>query len=195
MSQRADFDRCSEVLDRLDAWIDGDLDEPEAAGIAAHVDRCHPCQTAKREAEELISALRSLPEFEIPDRVLQSVHDRATPGLVSRLGEALRGSILRPVPALAAVATVILAIAVLSPWRSLTTPEYTDHEITRAAEETRLALALVGSVARRGEASIADKVLRDGVAAETVRGINRSLQIIGGAAAAAADMPATPLPH
>jgi hypothetical protein len=195
MSQRVDLDRCSEVLDRLDAWIDGDLDATEADGIATHVDCCNSCQIAKREAEELISALRSLPEFEIPERMLQSVRGRAAQGFVSRLGEALRGSILRPMPALAAAATVVLAFVVLFPWRSPTVPEYADHEITRAAEETKLALAYVGGVARRAEIRVTERVLEEGVAAQTVRGISRSMKIIGGAATAAADMPATPLPH
>jgi anti-sigma factor RsiW len=195
MSQRADLDRCSEVLDRLDAWIDGDIDTSEADAIAAHVDCCQSCQTAKRDAEELIIALRSLPEFDIPDRVVRSARNRATPSLVSRAGEAWRGSIFRPMPALAAVATVVLLVVVFSPWRGPTTPQLVDHEITRATEETKLALALVGSVTRKAELSVAESILEDGVAAQTVRGINRSLQIIGGAATAAAGVPATPLPH
>jgi hypothetical protein len=98
---------------------------------------------------------------------------------------------------LAAAAAVVLVVVVFGPWQSPSSSDYGESEIARAAEETRLAIALVGSVARRGEASLADKVLRDGVAIETVRGINRSLQIIGEAAAsaAAADVPATPLTH
>jgi anti-sigma factor RsiW len=195
MSQHADLDRCSDVLDRLEAWVDGDLDVAEAAEVTEHVGRCHSCRAAKREAEELVGALRSLPEYEIPDRVLRGVRARTASRPLSRLQDALRGSLFRPVPALAAAAAVVLMVVVLLPWRSPSTPEIAELEITRATEETKLALALVGSVARRGEARIAGKILGEGVAAETVRGINRSLQIIGGAVAAKADLPATPLPH
>jgi hypothetical protein len=195
MSQRADLENCSEVRDRIEAWLDGDLDALEAANLAAHVDLCPSCQIAKREAEELISALRSLPEYGIPERVIQGVRDRTVRGPFFRLQEALQGVVLRPVPALAAVAAIVLMVVVLAPWRIPSSSQYTDHEITRAAKETKLALALVGSAARRAEASLADKVLREGVAAETVRGIDRSLKIIGGAASAAADLPATPRPH
>jgi anti-sigma factor RsiW len=195
MSQRADLDRCSAVLGRLDVWIDGDLDTTEAAQIAAHVESCPSCQAARRDAEELITALRSLPEFEIPERVVQSARDRAALGLVSRVREAWRGSNFRPMPVLAAVATVVLLVVVFSPWRGPSAPHLVDQEITRATEETKMALALVGSVTRKAELSIAESILEDGVAAQTVRGINRSLQIIGGAATAAAAVPATPRPH
>jgi anti-sigma factor RsiW len=195
MSQHADVDRCSEVLDRLDAWIEGDLDTSEAAEFAAHVDCCRSCQIAKGDAEELISALRSLPEFDIPERVVQAARDRATTGLANRLGEAWRGSIIRPMPALAAVATIVLLVVVLSPWPGPTTQQPVDYEIRRATEETKLALALVENVARRAQLSVAESILENGVAAQTVRGINRSLQIIGGAATAATAVPATPQPH
>lgn len=194
MSQRAELERCRAVLDRIEAWIDGDLDGRDVEWITAHVGECSSCRTAKREAEEMVSALRSLPDFEIPEQLIQRVRDRARPGPASRFVEVLRRPMLSPLPALATAAAVALVVAVLSPWRGPNPPQFPDHEVVRAAEETRLAVALVGSVVRRGELSVTDRILKDSSAVHTVRGVHRSLQIIGGAAAAAADLPATPLP-
>ena len=34
---------CSEVLDQVYAYLDGELDEDRCADIRQHLDECHPC--------------------------------------------------------------------------------------------------------------------------------------------------------
>jgi anti-sigma factor RsiW len=179
MSQRADFERCAEVLERLDAWIDGDLDKAESTAVEAHVDHCESCRAELRLAETVVAELRALPDFDIPEKVLKAVGKASRPTLAEKLRTFLENSILRPVPALAAVAAVVLMVLVLSPWRRPAEPQYTDQEVARAAAETRLALAYVGSIAQRAELRVKERVLDDGAAAQTVRGFQRSLQVIG----------------
>ena len=195
MSQRAENQRCHDTLERIEAWIDGDLDPIEAVAVESHVERCASCQAARREAQEVVSELRSLPEFPVPERVLQTVVEEARPNVWDRLADALGGSIFRPLPALAALAAFVFAIFFVAPWRGTDGPEYSKQEVDRVAAETKLALAYVGSVARRVEMRVKERVLDDGVTGETVRGVNRSLKFIGEAAAAPAGLPATPLPH
>jgi anti-sigma factor RsiW len=195
MSQRADFERCAEVLERLDAWIDGDLDKAESTAVEAHVDHCESCRAELRLAETVVAELRALPDFDIPEKVLKAVGKASRPTLAEKLRTFLENSILRPVPALAAVAAVVLMVLVLSPWRRPAEPQYTDQEVARAAAETRLALAYVGSIAQRAELRVKERVLDDGAAAQTVRGFQRSLQVIGEAGVAAANLPATPGPQ
>jgi anti-sigma factor RsiW len=192
MSQCADFECCVDVLERLDAWIDGDLDAAEAAAVEAHIDHCESCQAEQQLAEAVVAELRSMPDFDIPKSVMQTVRERTRPTLVERFQVFLEDFRIRPVPALAAAAAVALMIFVVSPWRRPTEPQYTDQEIARAVAETRLALAYVGSVARRAELRVKERVLNKGVAAQTVRGVRRSLQVIGEAGAATADPLATP---
>ena len=194
MLQRVDDQRCSDILDRLDAWIDGDLGESEAALVEAHIDRCASCRAERLVAEELAIELRSLPDYQVPDRVLRAVRTRVRPALWERLKRFLDGSMQRPVTAVAVLAVVVLVVMV-SPWRDRSAPQYTDQEIARATEETKLALAYVGSITRRAELRVKEKIFDDGVAAQTVSGLRQSLKIIGGAAAATADTPATPLPQ
>ena len=195
MSQRADLDNCESILIRLDALIDGDLDDAEAAAVKAHLDQCESCQAEQQLAEAVVAELRALPEFDIPERVLQTVRRKTHPALAERIRTFLEDSMLRPVPAVAALATVVLMVLVLSPWSGPTDPQYTDQEVARAAAETRLALAYVGSIAQRAELRVKERVFDEGAAAETVRGVRHSLQIIGEAGAAAADLPATPRPQ
>jgi anti-sigma factor RsiW len=195
MSQRADRGRCAEILELLDAWADGDLDEVEAAAVRAHVDECRSCHEELKLAETVVAELRALPEFDVPDGVLRTVRNTIGPTAANRFRMFFKGSTFRPVPVLAAVATVVLMVLVLSPWRRPSVPQYTDQEIERAAAETRLALAYVGSIAQRAELRVKERVLDEGTTARTVRGVRRSLQLIGEAGAAAADLPATPRPQ
>jgi anti-sigma factor RsiW len=195
MSQHAESDRCAHVLDLLEAWIDGDLDDAEAAAVKAHVEQCESCRGEQNLAETVVAELRALPEFDVPEKVLQTVQKKTQPALVKRPGVFFESFKSRPVPALAAVAAVVLMVLVLSPWRRPTEPQYTDQEVARAAAETRLALAYVGSIAQRAELRVKERVFDEGAAAQTVRGVRRSLQVIGEAGAAAADLPATPRPH
>lgn len=194
MLQRVDDQRCSDILDRLDAWIDGDLGESEAALVEAHIDRCASCRAERQVAEELAIELRSLPDYQVPERVLRAVRTRVRPTLWERLKRLLDGSMQRPVTAVTILAVVVLVVMV-SPWRDRSAPQYTDQEIARATEETKLALAYVGSITRRAEIRVKEKIFDDGVAAQTVSGVRQTLKIIGGAAAATADTPATPLPQ
>jgi anti-sigma factor RsiW len=195
MSQHADPEHCAEVLECLDAWIDGDLSDAEAAAVTAHVDQCEPCQAELQLAETVAAELRGLPEFDLPERVLQMVRGRTRPTPAERLGAFFGDSVPRPVPAIAAVATVVVMVLVLSPWRGPNEPQYTDQEVARAAAETRLALAYVGSIAQRAELRVKARVLDEGVAAQTVRGVRRSLRIIGGVGTEESDLPTTPRPQ
>ncbi len=195
MLQHVDGQGCSDILDRLDAWIDGDLGESEAALVEAHIDRCASCRAARQVAEEVAVELRSLPDFKVPERVLRAVRTRVRPTLWERLKTFLDGSMQRPVTAVTILAVVVLVVVAVSPWRDRSVPRYTDQEIARATEETKLALAYVGSITRRAELRVKEKIFDDGVAAQTVSGVRRSLRIIGGVAAATADTPATPLPN
>jgi hypothetical protein len=195
MLQRVDGQGCTDILNRLDAWIDGDLGESEAALVEAHIDRCASCRAARQVAEEMVVELRSLPDFKVPERVLRAVRTRVRPTLWEKLKDILDGSMQRPVTAGAVLAVVVLVVVTVSPWRDRSALQYTDQEIERATEETKLALAYVGSITRRAELRVKKKIFDDGVAAQTVSGVRRSLKIIGGAAAATADLPATPLPN
>ncbi len=187
--------QCADVLERLDAWIDGDLDDAEAAAVKAHVDQCESCQAEQQLAETVVAELRALPEFDVPERVLQTVRKKTLSTFAERLRAFFDDLVSRPVPALAAAAAVVLIFLVLSPWSRPTEPQYTDQEVARAAAETRLALAYVGSIAQRAELRVKERVLDQGAAAQTVRGVRRSLHVIGEAGAATADLPATPRPQ
>ena len=177
---------CADVLDRLDAWIDGDLDPAEAGVLEAHVEGCAACDEERRLADEIRAELRGLPELDPPDRVIKAVRDETAP----TIGERARGLLdtiwARPVPAMAVVAAIVLFMLAVVPWRqSETPPRYTAEEVERAAEETKLALAYVGGIARYAERQARHKVLSDDVVSGTLREISRSIEWTGAAVSSA----------
>jgi len=184
MSRCVESFSCAEVHDRLDAWIDGDLDTAEADAFETHVEHCAVCDMERRLAEEIRTELSGFPEFDPPDRVLSAVRGATAPSVGERARGLMDGLIMRPAPAIAALALVAVLLVAVLPMRRSGIPQYTDKEVARAAEETKLALAYVSSATRRAESEVRRKIFEDGAVAATVRGISRSLEWTGSAAVA-----------
>jgi anti-sigma factor RsiW len=195
MPQRAEARPCEWVLERLEAWVDGDLNEAGHASVMTHVESCESCQRERFLAEEVAAELRALPEFELPDAVVRAVDRRTRPGVVESLFTSLNGVCRRPFPVMTALAAVVAMIVILSPWPNNSSgPEYSEQEITRAAHEVRLAFAYVGAITKRAEVRVTERVLDHDVAAKTVRGVRKSLQFIGEVGSGLPEPPATPQP-
>lgn len=71
---------CSEVLDRLSDYLDGDLPAPERAQVEEHLRGCDGCARFGGELRATVSALRT--------HLLGAI--AAPPGVQERLREALR---------------------------------------------------------------------------------------------------------
>jgi anti-sigma factor (TIGR02949 family) len=75
---------CGEVLDRLSAYIDGELSVDECARIEAHLRGCEVCERFGGEFQATVRALREhlLRPARLPDsvreRVRAALHDEGT---------------------------------------------------------------------------------------------------------------------
>jgi len=173
---------CADVLDRFEAWIDGELEPADAAKLDSHVAGCAACRDEHRFALEIRSQLQAMPVFDPPARVVNAVHDAATPTMGERLNEFLNAVMRRPAPAVAAVAVIaVLVLAVVPLLRTPTTPRYSAEEVERATEETKLALAYVGGIARHAERQARQKVMSEAAVSGTLREISRSIEWTGAA--------------
>lgn len=76
-------ERCAEER-LLSAWLDDELDGPERAGVAAHLDECSACAAELEGLRVVRSQLRSLPERRVPAGVFDdaiAVGQRARTGV------------------------------------------------------------------------------------------------------------------
>jgi len=186
MSRCVERFSCAEVHDRLDAWIDGDLETAEADAVETHVEHCAACDTERRLAEEIWTELSELPELDPPDRVMEVVRGETAPTIGERARGLLDAIFARPAPAVAAIAAIaVLMLAIVPLRQSETPPRYSVEEVERAAEETKLALAYVGGIARYAERQARQKVLSDDAVSGTLREIARSIEWTGAAVSSA----------
>ncbi|MCB1054676.1 MAG: zf-HC2 domain-containing protein [Acidobacteria bacterium] len=64
---------CDEADERLEAYLDGDLSEFEAARLKRHLSTCTACAAELAWAERVQHGLRALPEHTCPPQVLEDV--------------------------------------------------------------------------------------------------------------------------
>jgi anti-sigma factor (TIGR02949 family) len=183
---------CVDVLGRLEAWIDGELEASDAAGMKVHISGCSSCREEYQMAEAIRAELRGMPEIEPPQRVLSAVREKARPAAQEKPGGVLGRVTRRPVPAAIAIAAAAILLVVVVPRGDRSEAQYTDLEIRRAAAETRIALAYVGDAARRAEREVRKKVLENRDFPATVRGVSRTLSWAGETGAAQPEVSPSP---
>jgi len=67
------------VVDRLSAFLDGDLPAAEAAAVRAHVEECAACARAANEMAAIVQAARSLDRPEPPVSLWPAIEGRLGP--------------------------------------------------------------------------------------------------------------------
>ena len=194
---------CDEIQERLEAFVDGELEAGTAAAIEAHLAGCEACAAEHSLTEAVRRELRALPELDAPPAVLGRV--------LSEAGrDRFRPAETRPTrsgrPAWAAwaaaafTAVVLGAAMLLGPSRQPSPPDVgpapdasladamsadamspdavaADPEaVARATEEARFALAYVARISRRTGLKLRDD-LHDHVTIPTVRSLSRSLLV------------------
>ncbi len=167
---------CNQVVDLLEAWIDGDLGDDEAAEMRRHVGGCPGCQAEYQSAEQVRAALRRLPSFEAPAPLLDAVRSRST-GCAGSPPLTRWGSprVARAVAGVAAIAVVVLLVGLILPQRLVSTARPTSAEVERVTAETRLALAYLSDVARRAESRAKARVVEDRAVFATIAKVSNSL--------------------
>lgn len=177
MLQFADRMRCPDVDEWLEGLVDGDLDPELAARVEAHIECCGRCRAERRLAEEVRAALRGLPAFDAPPSVAAAVEAAVADGAAAREPVLARVR-TRWVLAAATVAAAAALVLTVGPQPRPRQPSPTSAEARRAADDTRLALAVLAGVTRRAEDRVRGRVL-EGAVGTAVKGVSRSLRWVG----------------
>lgn len=173
---------CDEVLDNLEAFLDGDLEAAEAARIRTHLEGCSSCAAELTLAERIQRELRSLPQLDCPPEVLERVQ-RAGGKVVpfvrpERSGQPLRRPSL-PLRLVAAAALVALTLGggLIFLRFQEQNQQPSAAEIARAEREARFALAYFGKVSRRASLDLRDQVIEKRLLLPATRSVARSLSL------------------
>ncbi len=178
---------CTDLLERLEAHVDGDLAAAEVAEVEAHLEDCPACTAEYRLAAVVRRELRALPELAAPPAILSEITrevERARfrgPRRMARRGVRPVPGHRRPVWASLAAALFAAVVVAASLWRGpLTLPgELTATAdpavVARATEEARYALAYLTRVNRRAGLKLRDDLFVDRLARPSADSLSRSL--------------------
>ncbi len=190
---------CDEILERLEAFVDGELDASERATIEAHLAGCEACAAEHALTEAVRTELRALPELDAPPAVIGQVLSDVGEDRFRRIGSTPSRPAWTALAAAALAAAVLGAAMLLGPSRQPETDEAapmattavadattidrtvadrtaTDPEaVARATEEARYALAYLAQVSRRTGLKLRDDLLIDRVTVPAARGLSRAL--------------------
>jgi putative zinc finger protein len=113
---------CEDLHAELSAWIDGEVNADDRAGIAAHLQSCPACSDYVRALQDTSSLVRTLPTPRAPASVTQAAmgHARAMKPQAAAPSPRWRLSLAWPIPALGVglvglAAAIALAVFVVRP--------------------------------------------------------------------------------
>ncbi|MEE8526844.1 MAG: zf-HC2 domain-containing protein [Thermoanaerobaculia bacterium] len=171
---------CQQILERLEAYVDGDFDGVSAAAVAAHLKTCPGCAAEHSLASDIRLELRTLPAFDTPPAMLREVFRQVG-------GERFRppARVRRPAwaaLAAAALAAVMIGGGIFMSLQTTTTSESANadltrmdpEEIARATEAARLAFAHVARVSRQAGFQVREN-LGEHLVAASARSLTRAL--------------------
>jgi len=165
---------CEWALDRIDGYLDNDLDEAERARFVRHVSACGACTRELAFAQRVRAELHALPSFEAPARAVEAAaraSGSATllPNVVP-LPDRRRPSRLRWAAAAAAVLVLVLSGLWFEARKrgggyrgELARAGVTEAEVAQASAEVALAFGYVGKYSERAAEVLYDDVLEQRV--------------------------------
>ena len=150
---------CTEVQDRIEAFLDHELGEPEARELEKHVAVCTSCEEELAWAGQVNVGLRTLRPETCPDSVVRALTEELAQESQSRRRFA-------PWVGLA-IAAGLLALLVIAPLalrldRSLdrtVETAYSQEQLAQAEREARLAFAYLGAVTQKARVTLRNDVL------------------------------------
>ena len=175
---RESFD-CDGVDERLEAFVDGDLSSFELRAVEAHLKGCPDCLEVLEHARQVRAELRSLPSFELPDRVVRAASASIDQRSRRREGPAAFSHWWRRVPTFVAAAAAIVLVVSLGPRHKPLESGASTADAEQLAADARLALAYVGRMTHYAERELRDRVVLGDPAVATVRGVVQAMRWTG----------------
>lgn len=153
--------------ERIDRWLDGELDEEAVAALEADAAADPNIEREMRLAQAARSALASLPRPVCPPEVAAAAKAAARADRPDRAP--LRNARRRA--AAFAVAVVLIATSLVLISRQPAEPQPTHAEVQKALDDIQFAFAVVADVGKRTGESVRDEVFTDA----TIRPIRRAV--------------------
>jgi len=181
---------CHEVADRLEAFVDGELELDAAIAVEGHLAGCAACREQHQLAVAVRDGLRMMPELDTPGHVLAAVR-RVTAAESAQRPTASPRWAWRTA---AAAALVVAAASGVLWWHGAHGPQPAPSaRVTEATAEARLALRYLAGISRRAGIDATRAALVSNLLEPALRSVGRdTVSTASQPAAAPAAGPPTP---
>lgn len=172
---------CNWVQDRVEAYVDGELQDQALDAVNRHLYDCPVCAGELALARQILNSLHRLPLPAVPSRLAAAVFERI---VAERLSRRRRWTRLR-YPTVLAAAAVILMIVGLRLWEKIETRlsiavtppvrEVNPEELKLAENQAKLAFAYISVVSHQTGLTIRDEIIGKRVAGSVEKSLERAM--------------------
>ncbi len=188
MPARPDVFGCREVEDRLEAFVDGELDLDAAIAVEGHLAGCAACREQHQRAVAVRDGLRTMPELDTPEHVLAAVRNATAAESAQRPTSSPKWAWRTA----AAAALVVAAASGVLWWHGAHRPQPAPSaQVAEATAEARLALGYLAGISRRAGIDATRAALVSNLLEPALRSVGRDTVSTASQPAAA---PAAALP-
>lgn len=162
---------CTEIRDRFDAYLAGEIGESERALVESHIAECSDCAAELELASRLDSGLTALPLESCPPSVTNAVlaHAKANPHPVRRPWWWMNW---RPALAGAVAMALLIITGYIGQNGKVAAPQYTRAELEQAREQAKWTLVFINQLSRQTATDLKRDVLEPEVSERLLRVID-----------------------
>jgi hypothetical protein len=178
---------CNDFDQYIDAYLDGELKDPELRAWENHLNDCENCRAVFEEYKEMCHQLQTLDNIECPHEVIENVYSRIDAQDMAKLGSWLnailviiaRNRLRSSITGAALIFILSLFIIIPDPQH----PEkdmqvYSQQEIQQAYSDVKVALVQLNRITARTQQMITNDILVDGVAKPLHTSMDQALKPI-----------------
>ncbi len=157
---------CRWTRERIDRFLDAELDGGDLMTFQGHVDVCSGCRRELARAETVLRELHSLPDLHCPDEIVDRALAAAEAEPVARERAERRGPAWWPFPVLRPVlaGALVLIIALSALWvANRSRSDFTPADVAEAEAELMITLAYLDDISRRSSMTAMDKAFQTGM--------------------------------
>ena len=163
---------CHDIADRLEAFVDGELELDAATAVQTHLDDCAACREQQQLAVAVRDGLRTMPELDTPEHVLAAVRRALAAESAQRPTASPRWAWRTAV----AAALVVAAASGVLWWHGAHRPQpVPSAQVVEATAEARRALGYLAGISRRAGIDATRAALVTNLLEPALRSVGRSV--------------------
>lgn len=170
---------CRWTRERIDRFLDVELDGGDLVTFQSHVDVCAKCRRELARAEIVLHELHALPDLHCPDEVVDRALAAAEAEPVARQRAQRRSPAWWPFPVFrpALAGALVLALVLSGLWvANRSRSDFTPADVAAAESELKWTMAYLEDISRRSSMNAMDKAFQTGMVGPLRRAVDATFE-------------------